>query len=94
MLKRNGQVASRDDQLSLFDFARSREQANLPDTRWTDRRMAATEFCLTNGSSLDLALNYFTEQFDRAEPNRLSTVFIHRRQKLGLHQHLWAQSKF
>src|SRR5438128_225795 len=31
MLKRNGQVASRDDQLSLFDFARTREQANLSD---------------------------------------------------------------
>src|SRR5205823_5757183 len=31
MLKRNGQVASRDDQLNLFDFARSREQANLSD---------------------------------------------------------------
>jgi hypothetical protein len=31
MLKRNGQVASRDDQLSLFDFARSREQGNLSD---------------------------------------------------------------
>jgi N12 class adenine-specific DNA methylase/predicted O-methyltransferase YrrM len=32
MLKRNGQVASRDDQLNLFDFARSREQANLSDS--------------------------------------------------------------
>src|SRR6266511_3175 len=31
MLKRNGQVASRDDQLNLFDFARSREQPNLSD---------------------------------------------------------------
>ena len=31
MLKRNGKVASRDDQLSLFDFARSREQRNLSD---------------------------------------------------------------
>src|SRR5260370_26198810 len=31
MLKRNGQVASRDDQRNLFDFARSREQTNLSD---------------------------------------------------------------
>src|SRR6266508_6945190 len=38
MLKRNGQVASRDDQLNLFDFARSREQANLSDTIWTNGR--------------------------------------------------------
>ncbi len=38
MLKRNGQVASRDDQLSLFDFARSREQANLSDAIRTNGR--------------------------------------------------------
>jgi N12 class adenine-specific DNA methylase len=38
MLKRNGQVASRDDQLSLFDFARSREQANLSDPIRPDGR--------------------------------------------------------
>src|SRR6266478_1027149 len=31
MLKRNGKVASRDDQLSLFDFARRREQTDLSD---------------------------------------------------------------
>jgi len=38
MLKRNGQVASRDDQLSLFDFARTREQTNLSDPIRTDGR--------------------------------------------------------
>jgi hypothetical protein len=38
MLKRNGQVASRDDQLSLFDFARSRGQTNLSDAIRTDGR--------------------------------------------------------
>ncbi len=38
MLKRNGQVASRDDQLSLFDFARSREQTNVPDAIRTNGR--------------------------------------------------------
>lgn len=38
MLKRNGKVASRDDQLSLFDFARSREQTNLSDPIRTDCR--------------------------------------------------------
>src|SRR6266566_6774594 len=38
MLKRNGQVASRDDQLNLFDFARSREQTNLSDAIRTDGR--------------------------------------------------------
>ena len=38
MLKRNGKVASRDDQLNLFDFARSREQANLPDAIRTNGR--------------------------------------------------------
>ena len=38
MLKRNGQVASRDDQLSLFDFARSREQTNLSDPIRTNGR--------------------------------------------------------
>src|SRR6266849_2946366 len=38
MLKRNGKVASRDDQLNLFDFARSREQTNLSDAIWTDGR--------------------------------------------------------
>jgi hypothetical protein len=32
MLKRNGKVAHADqDQLNLFDFARTREPANLPD---------------------------------------------------------------
>ena len=38
MLKRNGQVASRDDQLSLFDFARTREQTNLSDPIRTNGR--------------------------------------------------------
>ena len=38
MLKRNGKVATRDDQLSLFDFARSREQTNLSDPIRTDCR--------------------------------------------------------
>jgi hypothetical protein len=38
MLKRNGKVASRDDQLNLFDFARSREQANLSDPIRTNGR--------------------------------------------------------
>jgi len=38
MLKRNGQVASRDDQLNLFDFARSHEQANLSDAVRTNGR--------------------------------------------------------
>jgi hypothetical protein len=28
MLKRNGKVANRDDQLNLFDFARTREREN------------------------------------------------------------------
>ena len=38
MLKRNGQVASRDDQLSLFDFARNREQTYLSDAVRTNGR--------------------------------------------------------
>src|SRR6266849_1557244 len=38
MLKLNGQVASRDDQLNLFDFARSREQTNLSDPIRADGR--------------------------------------------------------
>jgi hypothetical protein len=38
MLKRNGQVASRDDQLNLFDFARTREQTNLSDPIRPDGR--------------------------------------------------------
>ena len=38
MLRRNGQVASRDDQLSLFDFARHREQPNLSDAIRTNGR--------------------------------------------------------
>jgi N12 class adenine-specific DNA methylase len=39
MLKRKGQVATRrDDQLSLFDYARTREQTNLSDPIRTDGR--------------------------------------------------------
>jgi hypothetical protein len=45
MLKRNGQVATRrDDQLNLFDFARSREQTNLSDPIRTDGRTLLAEF--------------------------------------------------
>jgi hypothetical protein len=38
MLKRNGKVATRDDQLSLFDFGRSNGQRNLSHTIRTDGR--------------------------------------------------------
>lgn len=38
MLKRNGKVAIRDDQLSLFDFAQTREQENPSDRLRIDRR--------------------------------------------------------
>ena len=50
MLKRNGQVASRDDQLSLFDFARSREQTNLPDAIRTNGRTALAGVPAEDGS--------------------------------------------
>src|SRR6202171_1636479 len=38
MLKRNGKVATRDDQLSLFDFFRSHEPADSPDAIRTNGR--------------------------------------------------------
>ena len=50
MLKRNGKVASRDDQLNLFDFARSREQANLSDAIRTDGRTPLAGVPAENGS--------------------------------------------
>jgi N12 class adenine-specific DNA methylase len=50
MLKRNGQVASRDDQLSLFDFARTREQANLSDAIRTNGRTPLAGVPAENGS--------------------------------------------
>src|SRR5438094_1819751 len=50
MLKRNGQVASRDDQLSLFDFARSREQTNLSDTIRTNGRAPLARVPAEDGS--------------------------------------------
>src|SRR6266540_2137528 len=50
MLKRNGQVASRDDQLSLFDFARSREQTNLSDPIRTDGRTPLAGVPAENGA--------------------------------------------
>jgi len=52
MLKRNGQVASRDDQLSLFDFARSREQTNLPDAIRTDGRTSLAGVPAEDGSGI------------------------------------------
>jgi N12 class adenine-specific DNA methylase len=50
MLKRNGQVASRDDQLNLFDFARSRGQANLSDTIRADGRAPLAGVPAENGA--------------------------------------------
>jgi N12 class adenine-specific DNA methylase len=50
MLKRNGQVASRDDQLSLFDFARSREQTNLSDPIRTNGRTSLAGVPAEDGS--------------------------------------------
>src|SRR5581483_4541989 len=50
MLKRNGQVASRDDQLNLFDFARSREQANLSDSIRTNGRTTLAGVSAEDGS--------------------------------------------
>jgi hypothetical protein len=50
MLKRNGQVASRDDQLSLFDFARSREQRNLSDPIRIDGRTPLARVPAEDGS--------------------------------------------
>src|SRR5581483_793826 len=50
MLKRNGQVASRDDQLTLFDFARSREQTNLSDPIRTDGRAPLARVPAQDGS--------------------------------------------
>ncbi len=38
MLKRNGKVANRDDQLSLFDFGNSNGRRNLSDSIRTDGR--------------------------------------------------------
>ncbi len=38
MLKRNGKVASRDDQLSLFDFGNSNGRRNVPDSIRTNGR--------------------------------------------------------
>ncbi|MFZ3377457.1 MAG: DEAD/DEAH box helicase family protein, partial [Chthoniobacterales bacterium] len=52
MLKRNGQVASRDDQLNLFDFARSREQANVPDAMWTNGRAPLAGVPAEDGSGI------------------------------------------
>src|SRR6266700_3883249 len=51
MLKRNGQVASRDDQLNLFDFARSREQANLSDAVRTNGRTPLARVPAEDGSA-------------------------------------------
>ena len=59
MLKRNGQVARHgrvnsegafDDQLSLFDFARSREQTNLSDPIRTDGRTPLAGVSAEDGS--------------------------------------------
>src|SRR6266511_5421188 len=52
MLKRNGQVASRDDQLNLFDFARSREKANLSDAIRTDGRTPLAGVPAEDGSGI------------------------------------------
>jgi hypothetical protein len=43
MLKYNAKVATRDDQLSLFDFERSNGQRNLSHTVWTDGRTPLAE---------------------------------------------------
>src|SRR5436305_10845017 len=50
MLKRNGKVARRDDQLSLFDFARTREQTNLPDPIRTHGRTPLARVPAEHGS--------------------------------------------
>ena len=50
MLKRNGKVAVRDDQLSLFDFARSHERENLPDAIWTNGRTPLEKGPAGNGA--------------------------------------------
>jgi N12 class adenine-specific DNA methylase len=50
MLKRNGKVASRDDQLNLFDFARNREQTNLPDTIRANGRTTLAGVSVEDGS--------------------------------------------
>src|SRR5947209_1092147 len=52
MLKRNGKVASRDDQLSLFDFARSRQQANLSDSIRADVRTPLAGVPAEDGSGI------------------------------------------
>ena len=50
MLKRNGKVADRDDQLSLFDFFRSRETANSSDAIRTHGRAPLAGVPAENGS--------------------------------------------
>src|SRR6266545_1591754 len=52
MLKRNGQVANRDDQLSLFDFARTCEQTNLSDSIRTDGRTPLAQVPAEDGSGI------------------------------------------
>lgn len=51
MLNHNGQVATRDDQLSLFDFARTREQTNLSDPIPTHGRTPLAEVPAEDGST-------------------------------------------
>jgi N12 class adenine-specific DNA methylase len=50
MLKRNGKVASRDDQLNLFDFARTRERENLSDAVRLDGGTPLARIPAENGS--------------------------------------------
>lgn len=50
MLKRNGKVANRDDQLSLFDFVPRRERESLPDAIRTNGRTPLAGVPAENGA--------------------------------------------
>src|ERR1700737_557354 len=52
MLKRNGKVANRDDQLSLFDFVPRRERESLPDPIRTDGRTPLARIPAEDGSGI------------------------------------------
>ncbi len=74
MLTRNGQVASRDDQLNLFDFARIREQTNLPDSIRTNGRTSLAGVPAENGSGIGDEGHTLMEALFEAQ-ERVSVLF-------------------